>query len=315
VEIWKKYRPKDLGEVFGQDDSAALLRKWLKDKSVPHAALFTGPSGCGKTTMARILARGLGVKDLGLSEVNCSTVEALEKVRDIEANYDRQLLYGGPSVWIMDEFQSLSRAPSAQQGMLPILEAECDHAYFFLCTTDPAKIIRAVRGRCARVDLCPLKHPVLAELVAKVAKAEGIALRPGVAQRIASTADGSAREALSLLEKASAFPEKDKQLAAVQKPETEATAFQLAQALMPFKGRPVWSRISELLESLSDEPAENVRRMLLANARATLLKGGALAARASLVIQELRDPLYSGGVSDHAVLAACCWDVCNPGGD
>jgi DNA polymerase III delta prime subunit len=248
--------------------------------------------------------------------VPCARIDKpLEAVQEIaqSCRYGTDL-NGKPRVYVMDEFQSLSRARFAQEAMLDVLEQDDRKAYFFLCSTDPQKILKTIRGRCVRIHLRPIPEDTLAELVTRVAAAEGIKLAKGVADRAAGQAGGSAREALKALERLRGLAGAG-QMAELVPPEVEAQAFNLVKVLTPFKGRPSPKAVCKILESLEGHDPEEVRRLVLTCARRQLLRCDHTSARAYLVIQAFRDTLYSGGQADHAVLAAMAWEACHRGGE
>lgn len=309
TELYLRHRPTKLDQVIGQDDAVKVLKKYLQNGGLPHAILMHGPSGVGKTTLARILAREVGCPDRHLSEINCAVVEAMDTIRQISEQAQFGPLGGKARAWILDEFQSFSRASFSQQAMLKVLEdGRNDSSYFFIVTTDPSKIIPAVKNRCTTLPLRPVPPEELIGLVRGVAGKEKANIGTGVANRIAALADGSPRRALVLLESVIGLSDGKEQLAALEDKSTRKAAFDLVKALMPFKGRPNWNEIVAVLKSVEDKEPEGIRQLILKCARTTILKGGVPAARASAIIQMFRDPLYDRG-SGHAILASLCWEM------
>ena len=192
-ELWKKHRPRTLSEVVGQIQAIAVLSKMIERKEVPHALLLVGPSGVGKNTIARILRNVIGCDRHEYYEINCARDGALEEIRSIPQRMLAAPLSGKCRCWFLDEFQSLSRAGFAQQSLLDALEETPKHVWFFLATTDPSKIIRAIKTRCTLIQLEPIKSDVLVELMQGIAEKESIKVGPGVLDLIAQESGGSAR--------------------------------------------------------------------------------------------------------------------------
>ena len=151
-EIYKRLRPKKVEGVIGQDATTAAVEAKLSKGKWPHAAVFHGPSGTGKTTMARIVARRLGIKgkipepNLDYTEVNIAQTRGIDKVRRIVEGAGAAPLGGSPvRVWVLDEMHQMTK--DGQNCVLKILEDPPEHAYFILCTTDPNKLVKAIRTR------------------------------------------------------------------------------------------------------------------------------------------------------------------------
>lgn len=308
--LYQRHRPTKLDDVVGQPEAVAALTKFLKNGNLPHALMLTGGSGVGKSTIARILAVELGAAPTMVLDINCATIDPLDTVRAIQETSERVPMVGDKRVWILEEGQALSRALHSLQALLKPLEDVRDHTYFILCTTDPGKIIKAIKTRCTEIALKSLSEADLQVLVRKVAKAEGAKLSDAVRNKIVDCAEGSARTALVLLEKVMGLPTEKEQLAQLDRGDVAAVAFDLVKAVAPFRGKPVWKDIARILTGIEGEDAEGVRRLVLACARKTLLRGGPVAPHAFRVIQSFRDNLYDSG---HAGLAAMCWEVVSEG--
>lgn len=299
MELYRAHRPQTLDGIVGQDAAVADLKALVAKGKVPHAVMFAGGSGTGKTTMARALARALGCgdKNINLAEMDTADVRGIDAIRDIRERLKYPAINRKNRVWILDEAQKITS--DAQACLLKTLEEAAKDTYFFLCTTDPEKVLRTVRGRCLMVRLAALKEPTLAKLAADVAKREGHPVKDSVANKIAELADGSAREALILLESV-IEKEHAKQLEHLENQGTKTEAIALCRALM---GRTSWKEVAGILGKLDKEEPEKLRRMVLGYCRKALLSGNG---KAYAIIQSFRDHVFDSG---HAGLAANCWEI------
>jgi DNA polymerase-3 subunit gamma/tau len=215
----RKYRPQRFSDLTGQEHVVRTLVNALKSGRVAHAFLFTGPRGCGKTTSARILARALNCEkgptpepcgvcgpcveiaagnDLDVQEIDAASNNGVDDVRALReaAKYlparDRYKIY------IVDEVHMLSGA--AFNALLKTLEEPPGHIKFLLATTDPQKLPATILSRVQRhnIQLVPLGK-IVARL-REIAQAEQVAASDGALSLVARQAQGSMRDALSLLD-------------------------------------------------------------------------------------------------------------------
>lgn len=309
--MYQRHRPTSLDDVVGQEAAVRTLQGF--GDHVPAAVMFHGPSGCGKTTLARILAASVGcpVGSFDYVELNCGVLEnPIGTVREIQDTMGLAPLGGKRRVWVLDEVQSLSRARFAMEGMLKVLEDGPPHASFYLCTTDPKRVVPAVRNRCSQIPVGLVRDEAVRGLVVRVAEAEGAEPLPGeVVSAIVTAAAGSPRAALVELEKVLGLADAADRLAAVGAGVSEQAAFDLVKVLVPFSGSPSWNAVSGVLSGLREQDPEGLRQMVLAAARTTLLKGGKASRLAHRVIDCLREPYFDRNTG-HALLAADCYRVC-----
>jgi DNA polymerase III subunit gamma/tau len=215
----RKYRPQRFQDLTGQEHVVRTLVNALKGGRVAHAFLFTGPRGCGKTTSARILARALNCEkgptpepcgvcgpcveiaagnDVDVQEIDAASNNGVDDVRSLReaAKYlparDRYKIY------IVDEVHMLSGA--AFNALLKTLEEPPGHIKFLLATTDPQKLPATILSRVQRhnIQLVPLGK-ILARL-REIAQAEAVRISDGALTLVARQAQGSMRDALSLLD-------------------------------------------------------------------------------------------------------------------
>ena len=220
----RKWRPRVFAELCGQEHVVKALTHALERGQVHHAYLLTGTRGVGKTTIARILAKSLNCA-AGVTATPCGTcaacididagrfVDLLEldaasnrgigEMRDILDNARYAPTVGRYKVYLIDEVHQLTK--EAFNSMLKTLEEPPDHVKFVLATTDPQKIPITVLSRCLQFNLKQLPLPLIAERLTAIMAAEGVAAEPPALALIAKAAQGSMRDALSLLDQAIAY--------------------------------------------------------------------------------------------------------------
>ena len=197
--LYRAYRPKNFSEVRGQDHVTKVLAAAIKNKKTAHAYLFAGSRGTGKTSVARILARELGVSDKDLYEMDAASNRGIDDIREL-----RECVYSMPfespyKFYIIDEAHMLTK--EAWNALLKTLEEPPAHAIFVLATTDRDKVPETIQSRSEVYVFRQPTREVLTGVVVEVAKKEGYILERSAAELIALLADGSFRDALSVLQK------------------------------------------------------------------------------------------------------------------
>ncbi|MBI3553839.1 MAG: DNA polymerase III subunit gamma/tau [Elusimicrobia bacterium] len=228
IVLARKYRPQDFEELLGQPAVAVTLKNAIASKKIAHAYLFTGPRGVGKTTMARILAKALNcVKGPApapcgecepCSEVassSCLDVLEMDAASHTGVDNVRQVIIDtvglAPArdrykVFIIDEAHMLSSA--AFNALLKTLEEPPPHVVFILATTESTKIPSTIASRCQRFKFRPVPVELLREHLESLAKKEKIEIELEALELLARTAEGSLRDAVSLLDQCRSFSEK-----------------------------------------------------------------------------------------------------------
>ena len=229
----RKYRPQQFADVVGQEHVLKALAHALDHQRLHHAYLFSGTRGVGKTTLARILAKALNCEQgvsatpcgvcsacteidsgrfVDLIEVDAASRTKVDDTRELLDNVQYAATRGRFKVYLIDEVHMLST--HSFNALLKTLEEPPDHVKFLLATTDPQKLPVTVLSRCLQFNLKRMTPELIADRLAHIASAEGIEAAPQALRLLARAADGSLRDALSLMDQAIAFadgalPEQD----------------------------------------------------------------------------------------------------------
>jgi DNA polymerase-3 subunit gamma/tau len=219
--LYRRYRPQTPAEVLGQDHVVRALTGAIREDRLHHAFLFCGPRGTGKTSTARILAKMVNCErgptaepcgtcdqcvavregtHLDVVEIDAASHGGVEDARELREKAPTAPVQGREKVYIIDEAQRLSR--EAFDALLKVFEEPPSGVRFVLATTEPHKMPATIVGRCQRFDFRRLTMEDLAAHLMKVAESEGQSLDPTAAHSIARQSEGSARDALSLLDQA-----------------------------------------------------------------------------------------------------------------
>ena len=222
VALPRKWRPRRFDALVGQEAVARTLEHALESGRIAHAYLFTGPRGVGKTTTARLLAASLNC-DKGPTPTPCGECPSCREIAQRGESLDTieldaasnnsvedareliEILRYAPQrdryrVLILDEVHMLSKA--AFNALLKTIEEPPEHAVFILASTELHKIPATIVSRCQKFSFRRLTDAEIEERLREVAEREGFSVTPGAAVQIARAADGSLRDALSLLEQA-----------------------------------------------------------------------------------------------------------------
>ena len=287
MSLATKHRPRELKDFIGNEQTVSALRLMMDRDEIPHTMLFTGPSGTGKTTLARIVAKRLKCSPHDLQELNTADFRGIDSVREIVRSMSLSPMGGDCRVWILDECHSLTK--DAQHALLKALEDTPTHVYFLLATTDPEKLLPTIRTRCTTFQVWPLPDLIMTRLIAGVVQKEGAEIPGEVMKQIVQDSLGSARMALSILDKIINMEQDAMLEAAKQQAAAQNKAIELCRVLI---GRRPWKEIAVILAGLDEDP-ESIRRAVLGYAQAVLLKSGN--AQAAVVLTSFKEPLYDIG--------------------
>ena len=220
----RKWRPHSFPKMIGQAHVLQALTNALANNRLHHAYLFTGTRGVGKTTVARILAKSLNCEtgvtanpcgqcltcdeiDAGryvdLIEVDAASRTKVEDTRDLLENVQYAPTKGRYKVYLIDEVHMLSA--HSFNALLKTLEEPPAHVKFLLATTDPHKLPPTILSRCLQFNLKRLNLEQITQHLTDIVTAENISYETQALQLLAQAADGSLRDALSLLDQAIAY--------------------------------------------------------------------------------------------------------------
>ncbi len=220
----RKWRPKDFADTVGQEHVLQALINALDSGRLHHAYLFTGTRGVGKTTIARILAKALNCEKgvtsepcgecsacleidegrfVDLIEVDAASKTKVDDTRDLLDNVQYAPTRGRYKVYLIDEVHMLSG--HSFNALLKTLEEPPPHVKFLLATTDPQRVPVTVLSRCLQFNLKRMTPRLISDRLAHICEAEAIEAETNALATIARAADGSMRDALSLLDQAIAY--------------------------------------------------------------------------------------------------------------
>jgi DNA polymerase-3 subunit gamma/tau len=270
----RKWRPRNFQDMVGQEHILRMLSNALEQKRIHHAYLFTGTRGVGKTTIARILAKCLNCESgitsspcgtchicraidagqfLDLYEVDAASRTKVEDTRELLENVMYPPTQGRYKIYLIDEVHMLSN--HSFNALLKTLEEPPEHVKFLLATTDPKKLPVTILSRCLQFHLKRITPEHIAKHLQHICSAEDIKHETNALDKLATAADGSMRDALSLLDQAIAYGQ-----GSVNKNEVYSMLGSMAQddllplleALASQNGAELFKTISQLAERAPD---------------------------------------------------------------
>jgi len=215
----RKWRPRRFSEVVGQEHVTLTLKKAVEKKRLAHAYLFAGPRGCGKTTTARILAKVINCENpdgsepcnecascravnegrhLDVIEIDGASNRGIDEIRDLREKIGYAPSQGKSKIYIIDEVHMLT--PQAFNALLKTLEEPPAHVYLIFATTEPQKVPATILSRCQRFNFKRLELGELVGQLEKICRSEKIEYEKDALILISRSAEGSMRDAESLLD-------------------------------------------------------------------------------------------------------------------
>lgn len=211
--MYRRWRPKKLSEVVGQEHVVTTLTNALKNGNVRHAYLFTGPRGVGKTTVARILAHEINELEytdesthLDIIEIDAASNRRIDEIRDLRDKVHITPTSAKYKVYIIDEVHMLTR--EAFNALLKTLEEPPEHAIFILATTELHKVPATIISRTQRFPFRQISSNDMKAHLKKIANAEKIDIDDEAIDKIVTYGEGSARDSISLLDQISSSKRK-----------------------------------------------------------------------------------------------------------
>ena len=303
--IARRYRSQTFDDVVGQDAVAQTLKNAIQIKRVAHAYLFCGTRGVGKTTMARILAKSLNCleadeptvspclkcdscvaintgEDIDVIEIDGASNRGIDNIRELIQNAIYRPARARFKIYIIDEVHMLTK--EAFNALLKILEEPPAHVKFIFATTEPNKVLATIQSRCQRFDFQNISAKTIGAQLEMILKTEKIKFENDLIIHLSRLANGSMRDALSLL---------DQLISAGSEPLT-------ADQLNTLVGIPDREKVMNLLTAIAGHDAAGV----LEAAEQLVDSGQSSSQICDLLIQNMRDMmiLQSAGADSKVLI-------------
>jgi DNA polymerase III subunit gamma/tau len=275
ISLYRKWRPQTFADIFGQDHVVGTLVNAIRTGQVHHAMLFTGTRGTGKTSTARIFAKALNCErgptpepcnvceqcrsitdgtNLDVVEIDAASHGSVDDTRDLREKASYAPAAARFKVYIIDEAHMVT--PQGFNAMLKVLEEPPEHVRFVFCTTEPQKVIEAIRSRCQQHDFRRVRAARLVEHFVQVCEAEGVEAEPAALEMIARAADGSVRDGQSRLDQVLTFVGSGRirldDVAKVLGALPDELRFELAEALAAHRVGEVFACVERVAEAGHD---------------------------------------------------------------
>ena len=222
--LYRKYRPKNLNEVYGQKVAVNILKNAVENDKVGHAYLFTGSRGCGKTSVAKILARMVNCENLvdgvpcgkcngcinsssnncvDILEIDAASNNGVDEIRELKSKVNLIPSVLNYKVYIIDEVHMLTE--SAFNALLKTLEEPPKHVIFILATTELHKVPITIISRCQTIEFKKINNNDMFARLKEISQSENIDITDDAIWEIVNESDGGLRDAIGLLDMATSY--------------------------------------------------------------------------------------------------------------
>lgn len=222
--LYRKYRPSNLNEIYGQKEIVKILKNQTENDKISHAYIFSGPKGSGKTSMAKIFAKIINCEkeekpcnvcvsctqnnrgtNVDILEIDAASNNGVDEVRELKSKVNLVPNYSKYKVYIIDEVHMMTT--SAFNALLKVLEEPPVHAIFILATTDFKKIPATIISRCQVLEFKKIEPIEIENNLKRIAEIENIKISKEAIELISKIASGSMRDAIGMLDQCSNFSE------------------------------------------------------------------------------------------------------------
>jgi len=262
ASLKNKYRPMSLTTLLGNTETKGKLQALIDNDSLPHAIMFEGPTGCGKTTLAWIVSRMICNYE-EIQYYNTSNTRGIDTIREINSNVQYAPILGKNKSYILDECHKITN--EGQNALLTLLDEPPSHVHFFLCTTQPHRLLKEIRtGRCMRFKVETLELSLMTRLLRSVIiKEKKVNFPTESMKHIAIRADGIPRNALTLLESVINIADKEEITKAIDDVTLESNVvIELCQLLLETRTNR-WPEIAKTIRQIENRDAEDARWAVL----------------------------------------------------
>lgn len=222
--LYRKYRPKDLTEVYGQHVVVNILKNAIKNNKFGHAYLFTGSRGCGKTSVAKILARMVNCENVvdgklcgqcrcclasennncvDILEIDAASNNGVDEIRELKSKVNLIPSVLKYKVYIIDEVHMLSIG--AFNALLKTLEEPPEHVIFILATTELNKVPITIVSRCQTIEFKKINNKDMFDRLKEISRLEGINITDDAINEIVNVSDGGLRDAIGMLDMSTSY--------------------------------------------------------------------------------------------------------------
>ncbi len=247
-QLTHKYRPKDWDTFVGNETVVEAIQNNLEKENMQRSMMLVGPYGVGKTTAARIIRTKLSIADRDYRELDIGSVRGIDNVREIIKESQYKPLSSEYKMYVLDEAHR--GTADSKEAMLKWLEEPPKHVVIVLATTNPSQFPSTIISRCAYYEFKSLTTAKINKLISMITEKEGIEISAQIASAIAENANGSPRQAVSILDAITGITDENKALEIIERNQfSEASVLDICQGLV---NGTTWKVMSKYLGTLDD---------------------------------------------------------------